>query len=183
MIVSDLVIAGTNPAKAAALKRVAAILRIRCARRVHAPVGEAGPTFADNACEKAIAASRAAPGALALASDGGLEIPALGARWDPLRTARFAPDADPRVKARRLIELTKDLHAEARSARWTEALAVALDGRVLASWTERGPRCVIANDVPQIVGPFWVDGLLERCEDRPGHWDRLVERFAEFCRG
>jgi inosine/xanthosine triphosphate pyrophosphatase family protein len=164
------------------LKRVAAILRIRCARRIHAPVDETGPTFADNACGKAVAASRAAPGALALASDGGLEIPALGARWDPLRTARFAVDADPRAKARRLIELTKGLQADARAARWTEALAVARDGSVLATWTEHGPRCFIASDVPQIVGPFWVDGLLERCASEPGHWDRLIERFAEFCR-
>lgn len=182
MLVFDLVIAGTNPAKAAALKRVAAVLGIRCARRIDAPVDEIGPTFADNACEKAVVASRLAPGALALASDGGLEIPALGARWDPLRTARFTAVADLREKALRLIELAKDLRADARAARWTEALAVARDGRVLASWTEHGPRCFVATRVPQSASPFWVDGLLERCEDAPGHWDRLVDRFAESCR-
>jgi inosine/xanthosine triphosphate pyrophosphatase family protein len=180
VFVSDLVIAGANPANAAALKRVAAIARVRCARRIHPAVDEAGPTFADNAREKALAASRLAPGALALASDGGLEIPALGARWDPLRTSRFTSHAGPREKALALIELTTDLSADARSARWTEALAVALDGRVLASWTEHGPRCFIAARVPQRVGSFWVDGLLERYEDGPGHWDLLRMRFAEF---
>jgi hypothetical protein len=99
-----------------------------------------------------------------------------------LRTARFTPAADPREKALALIELAKDLRADARSARWIEALAVARDGRVLASWTERGPRCFVALSPPQSASRFWVDGLLERCEDAPGHWDRLVDRFSEFCR-
>jgi len=180
VIVSDLVIAGANPAKAAALKRVAAVLRVRCARRVRVHVDETGATFADNAREKALAASRTAPGALALASDGGLEIPALGARWDPLRTARIDADPDPRVKARRLIKLMEDVRGQARTARWVEALAVALDGRLLAIWTEHGPDCLVATSLPATVGPLWVDALLERCHGKSGHWDRLARRFSEF---
>jgi inosine/xanthosine triphosphate pyrophosphatase family protein len=182
VIVRDLAIAGSNPAKAAALKRVASILRIRCARRILAPTEELGPTFEDNAREKALAASHAAPGALTLASDGGLEIPALGAAWNPLRTARFAEGTDPLTKAERLLRLMRGLRGDDRSARWTEALAIATDGSVLASWTANGPRCYVKTTAPPNAGPFWVDGLLERCERKPGHWQLLAERFATFCR-
>jgi inosine/xanthosine triphosphate pyrophosphatase family protein len=182
VIIRDLAIAGGNPAKAAALKRVAAILKIRCARRVLAPTEERGPTFEDNAREKALAASRVAPGALTLASDGGLEIPALGAAWNPLRTARFAEGAAPLAKAAQLVGLMQGLRADDRAVRWTEALAVAREGSVLASWTAQGPLCYVATAAPAKAGPFWVDGLLERCERKPGHWQLLAERFATFFR-
>jgi inosine/xanthosine triphosphate pyrophosphatase family protein len=182
VIVRDLAIAGSNPAKAAALKRVASILRIRCARRVLAPTAELGPTFEDNAREKALAASHVAPGALTLASDGGLEIPALGTAWNPLRTARFEEGADPLTKARQLLRLMRGLSGDDRGVRWTEALAVARDGSVLASWTANGPLCYVSVAPPPKAGPFWVDGLLERCERKPGHWQLLAERFATFCR-
>jgi len=179
--VSELAIAGANPAKAAALKRVAAALRIRCARRIRVDVDEDGPTFADNARDKALAASALAPGALVMASDGGLEIPALRDRWDPLRTSRFAGEAPPLTKARRLIELAGELPVEARVARWTEALALAVDGRVIACWTQSGPQRRMAASVPETVGAFWVDALLEQTDRAPGHWELLRRRFAEFC--
>lgn len=180
MRVTYLVIAGANPAKAAALKRVTAILRIRCARRVSPAVAECGPTFAENARAKALAASHAAPGSLVVASDGGLEIPALGARWNPLMTARFSAGGDPRSKASCLLDLTKDLEAADRGARWKEALALAQDGRILADWTELGPQCRLATIVPPRVGAFWVDALLERCGSEPTHWQLLADRFTEF---
>lgn len=182
MAVLDLVLAGGNPAKAAALKRVASVLGVRCGRRVRVDVDECGPTFADNARLKAIAASQSFVRAIALASDGGLEIPSLGARWDPLRTSRFAPGDDPAEKARRLLDLLADSKGEARVARWTEALAVARDGRALASWTVAGPRRIIAASVPRNVGPFWVDSILRLDEPGPSHWVLLAERFAEYCR-
>src|SRR5690348_17119706 len=58
-----------------------------------AEVEETGASFAENAAAKARAWSRAAGGVAALATDGGLRIPALGAAWDMLRTRRNAgPD-------------------------------------------------------------------------------------------
>jgi inosine/xanthosine triphosphate pyrophosphatase family protein len=178
----DLVLAGGNPAKAAALKRVASILGVRCGRRVRVEVDESGPTFADNARVKAIAASQSFARALALASDGGLEIPSLGARWDPLHTSRFAPGAEPADKAQRLLDLLAESKGEARVARWTEALAIARDGRALASWTVAGPRRIVAASVPRKVGPFWVDSILQLDEQGPSHWELLAARFAEYCR-
>jgi inosine/xanthosine triphosphate pyrophosphatase family protein len=174
-----LALATGNPAKAAALKRVAAVCGVRCALRVKTAAREAGPTLADNAREKALAASRTVPGALTLASDGGVEIPALGQRWDPLRTNRFV-EGDPWVKAHALLELMSGLAGDARTAAWTEALSVALDGRSLASWTVRGPACFVARRVPAHVGALWVDALLERCRPGPDHWRQLAERFARW---
>ena len=165
------------------MKRVAAPLCVRCAARCAVDVEENGATFADNAGQKAAAASRVAPRALALASDGGLEIPALGDAWDPLRTNRFAPGDATASKAQQLLALMAPLRGAERAAQWVEALAVARAGRVLATWTERGPRCRVASAAPHDVGPLWVDGLLERCEGGPTHWDKLALRFSEFCAG
>jgi inosine/xanthosine triphosphate pyrophosphatase family protein len=173
-------IAGANPAKAASLLHIASVLGVRCARRVAVDVDEDGPTFADNARAKAVAASRAPGIAFALASDGGIEIPALGPGWDPLRTSRFAGRADPREKARRLLARLEGLTGDARRARWTEALAIARDGEALAVWTERGPERTIGDRLPATVGPFWVDALLGPADDPRDHWAKLRERLAAF---
>ena len=182
MDVPPIVVAGRNPAKAAALKRVAAPIAQRCIRRLQVDVDESGQSFAENARTKAESASRSAPGTLALASDGGLLIPALGARWDPLRTARFAPDSSPEAKARRLLDLVGELRGDARTAYWTEAFAVAHDGRTLEVWTERGPRCRIAESPREPIGHFWVEALLWACDPGPSHWELLAVRFEDFCR-
>jgi inosine/xanthosine triphosphate pyrophosphatase family protein len=174
------VIVTGNPAKAAALKRVASALDLRCIEVVRVAVDERGESFAENAALKALTGSVARPGSLALASDGGLVIPGLGARWHPLRTARFAGDVAPALKAEALLAL---LAGSDRRARWEEGVALARDGALLASWTEPGRWSHVAEHADLSRAPFWVDALL--VPDGPGadHWERLTSRFAEFVRG
>ena len=177
----ELAIATTNQRKAAAMMRVASCCDLGAAVLVEPRVDESGPAFVDNASAKATAASRSRPGALVLGSDGGLTIPALGRRWDPLSTSRFAP-GDPWEKALALLELMSGLRAESRAAFWSEALAVAGNGVLLASWTVRGPLCVVRTQVPAHVDSFWVDALLERRGSGPDHWQQLEVRFTSWWR-
>ena len=96
---------------------------------------------------------------LAIATDGGLVLPALGDSWESLYTHRFAgPAADDQERTRRLLELMEPYHGEDREATWVEGLCVADRGRILASWELTGGTGVVAeapNDTPAIPG-FWV---------------------------
>ena len=181
VLVRELVLATGNVEKAAALKRVVSVCGIETVSMADPQTQEEGPEFVDNARAKTLLVSPSKPGALTIGSDGGLTIPALGRRWDPMRTSRFAPGG-PWEKACALLELMSDLHGAARAAMWTEALAVAQNGVLLASWTARGPLCIVRTQVPSQIGPFWVDALLERRGHEPGHWRQLEARFAAWWR-
>ena len=95
---------------------------------------------------------------LAIASDGGLVIPALGSRWESRYTHRFAgPAAGDAERIRRLLQLMRPYRGADRAASWIEGLAIADRGRVLASWQLRGGTGFIANapdDTLQVPG-FW----------------------------
>ncbi len=95
----------------------------------------------------------------AIASDGGLHIPALGDSWSSLTTGRFAgEEASNREKARDLLEMMAPFKGEARLATWVEALAVASEGRCLASWEVTGAEGALVDEVPSDVPDtgFWV---------------------------
>ena len=99
---------------------------------------------------------------LALASDGGLLIPALGSRWESRYTHRFAgPAADDARRQDCLLELMRPYRGDNRKATWVEALAVADQGRLLASWELKGATGTIADrqaGPPQTSG-FWACSL------------------------
>ena len=136
---------------------------------------------------------------LAVASDGGLVLPALGNRWESRYTHRFAgPAADDAERVRRLLELMQPYHNDAREASWLEGLAIADRGRVLASWELRGGTGVIAegpDETPGLPG-FWAFSLwyfpqfgksynsltpLQR-EALDDHWTRLRQLVQRFFR-
>jgi XTP/dITP diphosphohydrolase len=99
-------------------------------------VHEDGTTFAANAIKKAEAYSRQAPGHFVLADDSGLEVLALkGAPG--LHSARYAASA-PNANADDAANNTKLLRELApyadRSARFVCVIAVARDGRSLATF-------------------------------------------------
>ena len=77
---------------------------------------EESPSHKGNAEEKAVAGS-CAFGGLAMASDGGLVIPALKERWSSLRTRRSA-DAklDDIARVQALVDLVETLREEERCA-------------------------------------------------------------------
>jgi inosine/xanthosine triphosphate pyrophosphatase family protein len=161
---------------------------------------EEGDSFEDIAVAKAVFWSRRIDrGELVVATDGGLVIPALGDRWDPRRTRRFAGPVSDVQRARALLSLAKDLTGDQRCIVWREALAVARDGTVLASWTEMGEPGVLAPDVdPAAVAAgngFWIPTLWlcpecggRRLADltprelaaRPDHWQHLGADLRAF---
>ena len=118
---------------------------------------EEGDTHQDIARDKAVQWSSAAS-MLAIASDGGLVVPALGARWESRYTHRFAgPAADNRERLSRLLELMRPYRGEDRRASWVEALAIADRGRVLVFWELSGGTGYIDNEPPDRPLPeFWV---------------------------
>ncbi len=149
---------------------------------------EAGDTHEAIARDKAAQWSAAAS-MLAIASDGGLVIPALGPRWESRYTHRFAgPAADNTQRLARLLELMRPFRGEHRQATWVEALAIADRGRVLASWEVSGGVGYLDEEPPAGTLPeFWVFSVWrfpqfeatysqltnEQRQVTGGHWDRL----------
>ena len=117
---------------------------------------EDGDTHEAIAREKAIRWSEAGS-TLAVASDGGLVIPALGPAWESRHTRRFAgPAVDDSQRVDRLLELMEPFTGAERSASWTEAVAIAHKGRLLASWDVLGADGEIAQARPaRPVPEFW----------------------------
>jgi XTP/dITP diphosphohydrolase len=160
-----LLLATSNPAKAAKLRWLFEGLPftledLRAYPNIALP-DETGGSFSDNARLKAQAAS-AAFGGLALASDGGVQIPALGDRWEPLRTGRAAgPNASDADKAHHLLALMQGLTGVARTVRWAEAVALADHGETIALWEASDTHGVLtdAYDPTNARPGFWVYSL------------------------
>ncbi len=114
------------------------------------------------ATAKAAAWSRAL-GGLAVASDGGLVIPALGDGWSSLITRRgTGADVSDEERGARLLRRMRGLDGERRACRWTEAVAVAREGELLGAWEASGLDGAIALDYappPGGTNGFWVSAL------------------------
>ena len=156
--------------------------------------GVSGPSDEEGNTHEAIARDKAArwssaASSLAIASDGGLVIPALGPRWESRYTRRFAgPVADNTERLARLLELMRPLGGEDRRAAWVEAVAIAHRGRVLASWELQGANGYLDEAPPEGPLPeFWVfsvwrfpqfDATYNQLDQRQreaidDHWERL----------
>ena len=162
---------------------------------VSASPKEDGETHLAIAQEKAVEWSRAG-GMLAIASDGGLVIPSLGASWESRHTRRFAgPGVDDAQRAELLLELMEPFTGADRKATWVESVAVAHKGRLLASWELQGATGVIAQALPSGPVPeFWAFTLWEFPDQgrsynqlSPGelaalddHWTRLGQLVRRF---
>lgn len=126
-------------------------------------VDEVHDTLVANAAAKARAwaLSRGVP---ALASDGGLCVPALGERWTPVLTRRAAGgDATDADRAAHVLTLTDHLRSAERVAYQVEALALALPGgHLLGEWEARGSEYQVATSYdPRDLPPgFWLPGIL-----------------------
>ncbi len=159
---------------------------------------ETGGTHEAIAGTKAIYWSQVAS-TLAVASDGGLLLPALGMNWESRYTSRFAgPSANNAQRLECLLELMLPYHGDQRAASWVEAVAVADRGRLLASWQVTGAAGVIADRVAGVPpdSGFWVfsvwyfprfgktyDQLSP--DERAGvgdHWAQLREPVQTFFR-
>ena len=162
---SRILLATGNPAKAAKLRWLLHGLNLAPEDlSAHPDIrlpDETGASFAENARRKAEHASQAF-GGLALASDGGVLIPALGAAWDALRTGRAAgPSATDEERARHLLALAAGLQGDARRVLWSEAVAVARNGQTLEAWEATGTEGVLTTDYDpaNAIPGFWVYSL------------------------
>lgn len=127
----------------------------------HEPPEEKGSTHLEIAEAKAVAWAQIS-GELAIASDGGIDIPALGPNWDSLLTRRAAgEDATDEDRIRHLLALMAHLESDAdREATWNEALAIASPSGIVQTWEVTGPTGIIRNEpsAKRIEG-FWLAGL------------------------
>lgn len=160
---------------------------------------ESGNTHQAIAQTKAMEWSRAGS-SLAIASDGGLLLPVLGSAWESRYTHRFAgPEANNAQRLECLLEIMRPFRGDQREASWVEAVAIAEEGRLLASWELKGATGVISD------GPinrsqdseFWAfsiwffpnygktyDQLSMAERERLGdHWVRLRKVVQDFFRG
>ena len=159
---TPILLATGNPAKQRALRDLLEGLPLSAVTPADlglaADPEETAETHQAIAVEKAVEWSRLS-GMLAIASDGGLVVPSLGANWESRYTHRFAgPTADDDERRHRLLELLEDAKRTDGEASWVEALAIANSGRPLKSWELKGGRGVIAMEAepgPHAPG-FWV---------------------------
>ena len=159
-------LATTNPAKAERLRALTAGLDLALADgpSVASPpeVDEDGASHLGNAIHKAVVWSRDRT-EIALASDGGLAIPALGDDWSSLVTRRgTGGEVSDEEHAVRLLRRMRDLRHDRRAAHRVEAVALARDGALLGAWETSGLHGRIAEDYmppPGGTGGFWIDGL------------------------
>ena len=163
---------------------------------------ESGDTHEAIARAKAEEWSHAA-GMPAIASDGGLLVPVLGANWESRHTHRFAgPAADDAERQRRLMDLMESFSGDERRAAFVEALAIAENGTTVASWVVTGATGRIVGSLAERGGDtdgdgFWVfplwyfpqfgctyDRLTESERASLGdHWQSLRSHVQEFMPG
>lgn len=176
---TPILIATSNPAKEAKLRWVLEGLPLDSVLLTERPditlPDETGTSFIENAMLKAIQASLQFDG-LAIASDGGVRILALPPEaWDALRTGRAAGvGASDAERAQHLLSLMRDVHGAARRVLWSEAVAVADNGTVLAAWESDGTDGVLteAYDPANAMPGFWVYSLW--------HFPSLGKRYVDL---
>ena len=200
MAMNKVLLATTNQAKAAKLRWLLEGIGLQCvAPDEPLVVSEEGKTHRENAEAKALAWSKQHK-MPAIASDGGLVIPALGDRWEPLLTARFAgPAASDRDRLERLLELMRPYKGQERAAYWREAISIAARGRIEASWDAESHAGLLDDtyNVAELRPGFWAFTVwripalgktynqlspeeIERLED---HWGRLRHQVRAWFAG
>jgi inosine/xanthosine triphosphate pyrophosphatase family protein len=169
-MLTEVLVATTNPAKAHRLRMVCdGLVSFREMPNEAPVIEEEAVSHLGNAIAKAVGWTRTL-GGVAIASDGGLVIPALGAGWESTLTKRqTGVDASDEERARRLLRRMSELVASRREAFWTEAIAIAREGALVGAWEADGTagRIGLAYE-PDPNGPagFWADGLWEDLRGR-----------------
>lgn len=164
-----LILATTNPHKITKLRQIFAQYFSDIAPQDKGiDVEENSKTFRENAEKKAIEVSNIYH-CHAVATDGGVLIPALGDNWNGLLTKRFigrsdATDFD-RIEA--LLELMKNKKGSDRAILWNEAIALADDGELLFSTQVEGDR----GEIQETYNPE---------QYQPGIWQCTVTCYPQF---
>ena len=125
-------------------------------------VEEDESTLLGNAKKKAVEISKLTK-MYVLTSDGGVDIPSLGSKWDILRNQRIVGHDNLDIeKIYKLLTLMKGLEGEERKVEYHLALALAKDGEIVGSLegiTDRGyiTEELVNRDVPwgKWMGHVW----------------------------
>ena len=148
----------------------------------HDPPEESGHTHREIAESKALAWSRIG-GCLAIASDGGIDIPALGPNWDSLLTRRAAgDDATDKDRITHLLALMEHLQTdEQRLATWQEALTIADPDRIVQTWEVSGPTGVVQRKPSQSrIEGFWLASLWRFPEKAKTYTELTQQELAQI---
>ncbi len=165
---SQLILGTSNPAKSLKLRELVQGLSLDLidgSGQILVPkFVEAGDSHVEVAIQKAIIWSRSASVPV-ISSDGGLEIPSLGSRWSSIHTKRqTGPDgASDSSRTEILLKMLKGKEGDKRLVYRTEAVAVAVNGQLLAAWQAHGSECFIADEAityPSQHGGFWLESVL-----------------------
>ncbi len=197
-----MVLATTNPDKLNMLRWVLEGVPIETIAPDQLPMNQRQPPVEDGVSHETIARNKAldwsnSTSLCALASDGGLHIPALGRSWSSLQTRRFAGEGvDNQGISQALLELMEPFKGEDRRVSWVEAMAVAYDGRCLASWEVVGAQGLLLDHLPSQsrADGFWVFPLWhmpafgktydqlspEELDQVQDHWVQLRNHFLGF---
>jgi XTP/dITP diphosphohydrolase len=164
-------------------------------------VVEDGLTFEENARKKAEGYSRAAPGAMVVADDSGLEVDALNGA-PGVHSARYAADqphladenTDDAANNARVLRELKKVPAQKRRGRFVCVLAAARDGKTLATF--RGTAEGVILNSPRGSGGFGYDPLFyfpgiqktfaelsAEEKSRYSHRGAAFRQFLEWCDG
>ena len=100
---------------------------------------------------------------LAISTDSGAVIPALGDKWDPIKTKRFASTDKERIK--KLLKMMKG--KKNRVIEWYEALAVANNGKLIFSTQAKA----MDGEIDKIFNPKFY---------REGIWLCSITSFSQF---
>ena len=171
--------ASTNPAKVARLRaclegRPFTILDVADFSPDSPPSEEGGGNHREIAEAKAVAWARRA-GGLAIASDGGMEIPVLGPNWDSLLTRRAAgADATDEDRIAHLLSLMAPFNKPSdRRAIWHEALVIATPAGVIHTWENHGPTGIISREPSAVrIEGFWAASLW--------HFEQFGKTYTEL---
>ncbi|NOY14883.1 MAG: hypothetical protein GXP43_01555 [bacterium] len=124
---------------------------------------EGAISLLENAYGKALAGSRKYPERVVMATDGGVEIPYLGKKWNPVLTKRLGGlDMDEKMsdreRAEKLIELMRDAKGEQRLMVWREAVVIMKDGKVIFKTTINGGVGYLMEKLPKEFkqSGFWL---------------------------
>ena len=165
-------------------------------RLIQPSFDEDNDTHESNAAGKATIWSEIYDG-VAIASDGGFNIPVLGNFWNSLHTRRFSEGSDV-SRANGLTTLTASLEGEDRRAYWVEALAVAGRGTLHRTFTACSGVGYVAHRVREdlIANGFWVGSVwyfpefgkyypelsLQELERFGDHWINLHRQIVKALR-
>jgi len=128
---------------------------------LNSKIEEDQKTLKNNAEKKAVGISKLTNYHV-IASDGGVDIPGLGKKWDILKNQRtVGEDKTDLEKANKLLNIIKGLKKEKRKAIYYLSLALAKNGELIWSTEQIYDKGYIAEELPdkQIPQYLWMSHL------------------------